>query len=180
MLTMLHLFRKLRDDKAGLAAVEFALVLPALLALIFGAIEVTNIMVAKTDTTNIASTAADLVAQESAVNNADIANVFSAMTALIYPYDGTNAKIIITSIIDDGKGGGKVAWSDGYHTTGHTKNASMSVPAGLMTSGGSVILSEVTYTYKTPSNYLVKLPVSMSNTFYSHPRRVAQITRTAN
>ena len=112
------------------------------------------------------------------LGDADMTNVFSALTALIYPYSTTPARIIITSVIDDGKGGGKVAWSDAYNGTAHTVGAAMTVPTGLITTGGSVVVSEVTYTYTTPSAYLVKIPVTMSNTFYSHPRRVAQIART--
>jgi len=105
-------------------------------------------------------------------------NVFSALTALIYPYSTSGAKIIITSVVDDGHGGGKVAWSDAYNGTAHTVGTAMTVPTGLITTGGSIVVSEVTYAYTTPSTYLVKIPVTMTNTFYSHPRRVAQIART--
>lgn len=175
---MLKALQNIRAATSGMAAVEFALILPALLALVFGAIEVTNILIVKTDTTNIASTAADLVAQESTVSDADMANTFSALNALIYPYATASAKVVVTSVIDDGHGGGKVGWSDGYNATPHPVGQAISVPTGLITSGGSVVLAEVTYTYTSPSTYLVKLPVTMTNTFYSHPRRVAQIGRT--
>jgi Flp pilus assembly protein TadG len=137
------------------------------------------VLIVKSDTTNIASTAADLIAQESTVSDADMTNVFNALSALVYPYSASGMKIVITSIIDDGKGGGKVAWSDAKNGTARAKGAPMSVPTGLITTGGSVILAEVTYNYTTPSSYLVKLPVTMTNNFYSHPRRVAQIARTS-
>jgi len=166
------------SDKSGMAAVEFALVLPALLALVFGAIEVTNILIVRSDVSNLASSAADLVAQETSVGDADINNVFSALSALVYPYSNAGATIVITSVIDNGHGGGKVGWSDAYHGQARTVGSAVTLPAGLITTGGSVIMSEVTYNYTTPSNYLIKVPVSMSNTFYSHPRRVAQISRT--
>jgi Flp pilus assembly protein TadG len=175
---MLKMLRKIRAARDGMAAVEFALILPALLALLFGGLEVTNVLIVRADVSNMTSSAADLIAQESTVGDADMTNVFSALTALIYPYSTTPARIIITSVIDDGKGGGKVAWSDAYNGTAHTVGAAMTVPTGLITTGGSVVVSEVTYTYTTPSAYLVKIPVTMSNTFYSHPRRVAQIART--
>ena len=175
---MLKTLRKIRAARDGMAAVEFALILPAMLALLFGGLEVTNVLIVRADVSNITSTAADLIAQESSVSDADMTNVFSALSALIYPYATSGAKIVITSVVDDGKGGGKVAWSDAYNGTAHTAGTAMTVPAGLITTGGSIVVSEVTYSYATPSAYLVKIPVTMTNTFYSHPRRVSQIART--
>jgi len=175
---MLRTLRRIRAARDGMAAVEFALILPAMLALLFGGLEVTNVLIVRADVSNITSSAADLIAQESSVSDADMTNVFSALTALIYPYSTSGAKIIITSVVDDGKGGGKVAWSDAYNGTAHTVGTALTVPTGLITTGGSIVVSEVTYTYTTPSAYLVKIPVTMTNTFYSHPRRVAQIART--
>ncbi len=175
---MLTILGRIRAARSGMAAVEFALILPALLAMIFGAIEVTNVLLVRADVGNITSSAADLIAQESTVGDADMTNVFNALSALIYPYSTTGARIVITSVIDDGHGGGKVAWSDAYNGTARTVGTAVTVPAGLITTGGSVVMSEVTYAYTTPSAYLVKVPVTMTNTFYSHPRRVAQIART--
>lgn len=175
---MLKLLRRIKHEQGGLAAVEFALILPAMLVLVFGAIEVTNVLIVKSDTTKLASTAADLIAQESTVSNSDMTNVLNSLNALIYPYPSVPAKIVITSVIDDGKGGGKVAWSDTKNGTARTVGSTVNVPTGLITTGGSVILSEVTYTYTSPAAYMVKIPVTMTNVFYSHPRRVSQIART--
>ncbi len=61
-----------------MAAVEFALILPAMLALVFGAIEVTNAIICKADVSDTASTASDLVAQEATIGTTDINNVYSA------------------------------------------------------------------------------------------------------
>jgi len=177
---MLKLLRRIWADKGGLAAIEFALIVPALLAMVFGGIEVTNILIVRADVSSLASTGADLISQESTVTNSDMTDVFSALSALVYPYPTSNATIIITSVIDDGKGGGKVAWSDAYNGTAHTAGAAMTVPTGLITTGGSVVVTEVTYAYTTPSSYLIKIPITMSNIFYSHPRRVAQISRVAS
>jgi Flp pilus assembly protein TadG len=174
---MLKTLARLRSACDGIAAVEFAMILPALLALVFGAIEITNLLICKSDVSNAASTAADLVAQESQVTNADITNIFSALGAITYPFSSADTKIIITSIIDDGHGGGKVGWSDALHTTAHAVGTPMIVPTGLLTSGGSVIYAEVTYPYKSTSTFFLKTTINMQNNFYSHPRRVAQISR---
>jgi len=172
---MLKSFRKFRRADSGMAIVEFALVLPAMLALAFGGLEVTNALICKSDVSNMASSAADLIAQESQVNTTDMNNVFSALGSLIYPFPTAGAKIVITSVIDDGHGGGKVDWSQAYNGTARAQGSAVTVPAGLITTGGSVVLSEVTYTYTPLKSIFVKMPIAMTNTFYSHPRRVAQI-----
>jgi Flp pilus assembly protein TadG len=176
MLKFLGRFLKAKD---GLAAVEFGFIAPFLITMVFGTIEVSNALNCKANVTSLASTAADLVAQDNQVTDSDMANVFNALNALLYPYPSTNAKIIISSVIDNGSGGAKVAWSDAQNTTARSVGSAVTVPTGLITSGGSVVMVEVTYTYTSASTQIVKLPITMTNTFYTRPRRVAQISRTA-
>ena len=45
-----------------------------------------------------------------------------------------------------------------------------------MTANGSVIMSEITYSYASPTTKIITGPMGMTNTFYTKPRRVAQIT----
>jgi len=175
---MLRTFKQACRARSGMAAVEFAMVLPAMLFLVFGAIEVTNALVCKGQVTNTASTAADLIAQETQVTDADFTNTYTALGSLLYPYPSAATQIKITSIIDNGQGGGKVAWSKAQNATPYDVGQAMTVPAGLLTSGGSVIFAEVTYPYTSPFTYIIHSPITMTNAFYSHPRRVAQIKYT--
>jgi len=163
-----------------MAAVEFAMVLPAMLALVFGSIEVTNALVCKGDVTSTASTAGDLIAQGTKVTDADLNNVYASLAALLYPYPTGSTQVRITSIIDDGQGGAKVAWSKAQNTTPYSTGQSMTVPAGLIQSGGSVIYAEITYPYTSPFTYIIHSPITMTNTYYAHPRRVAQIPYSPN
>ena len=172
---MLKMLKRASRAQSGMAAVEFAMVLPAMLALVFGSIEVTNALVCKGDVTNTASTAADLIAQETKVTDADLNNVYASLGALLYPYPTSGTQVRITSIIDDGHGGGKVAWSQAQNATPYSTGQTMTVPAGLIQSGGSVIYAEVNYSYTSPFTYIIHSPISMANAFYSHPRRVSQI-----
>ncbi|HEY5346661.1 MAG TPA: hypothetical protein VIJ72_00600, partial [Rhizomicrobium sp.] len=104
------------------------------------------------------------------------------LNEIVYPYPTAGATIIITSLIDDGKndGKGQVAWSDAQNGTARVVGTYVAVPTGLIVSGGSVILAEVSYSYSSTTTEYVTGPVTMTNSFYAHPRQVAQISRVAS
>ncbi|MDE2183439.1 MAG: pilus assembly protein [Alphaproteobacteria bacterium] len=176
---MLKRLRRFQRAREGLAAVEFALVAPLLIALFFGAIELTQAVDCRSRVNDVAATAADLVAQETSVSNSDMSNVFAALNSIMYPFADSGAQIVITSLVDSGNAGSaKVAWSDEQNSTARTVNATVAIPAGLITagSGGSVIMAEVTYTYTSPTMVFLTGGITMTATFYSKPRRSLTVT----
>lgn len=184
---MLTILRRFRKDHGGLAAVEFAFLLPVLLTLFFGVVEVSAGLGARADVNNVASTSADLVAQASNISNADMQNVFAAASAILYPNPVTSGsgaallKIVVTSLVDTGSTtSGKVAWSDSSTGSGaRAVGGTVTLPSGLMTSGGSVVMAEVTYTYGSPTSKMISGSITMTQTFYTKPRRVSAITRSS-
>jgi len=175
---MLRNWARFPDARGGLAAVEFALIAPVMLVTFFGLLELSMALSCNTRVNNMASTAADLVAQETAVSSSDTANVFGAATAILYPYATSGAKLVVSSLVDDGHGGAKVAWSDAQNGAPRTAGSSVSVPSGLIVSGsgGSVILAEITYAYTSPTLMVLSGPVTMKASFYSKPRRSLTVT----
>jgi Flp pilus assembly protein TadG len=163
--------------KDGIAAVEFAMIAPVMIIMYFGVTEIADGYDANTKATAVASTAADLIAQEKIVCDAEMTDAFTALNAIMYPFPPNSMKIRISSLIDNGNGTVKVAWSDGQNIAPRTVNSSVTIPAGLVTTGGSVIMSEVEYTYNSPAPYFIPTAVSMNDTYYLHPRKVDQITR---
>ena len=163
-------------------AVEFALIAPIMITMYFGVTELSDGYTAKGKVTVVASTAADLAAQETAICNAEMNDVFAALNAIMFPYPMNNIKITITSLIDTGNNTVKVAWSDGLNVTPRAVNAIVPIPAGLVTNGGggSVILTEVTYMYASPAGKLIYGQIPLTDKFYLAPRRTAQIARSAN
>lgn len=177
---MLRKIAKLLRAKDGLAAVEFALLAPVMIAMFFGTIELSAAVDCRARVSNLASTGADLIAQETTVSTSDVNNVFSALNAILYPYPSAAAKIVISSIVDAGSGNAKVAWSNAQNATPRSVNATVSVPTGLIVSGsgGSVILTEVTYTYTSPTTQVLTGAVTMTSSFYARPRRSLTVTHT--
>jgi hypothetical protein len=87
---------------------------------------------------------------------------------------------MITSVVSAGNNQVKVAWSSAKNTTARSVNSIVTVPTGLVTSGGggSIILAEVTYSYTSPAGHLIYGTLTMSDKFYLRPRQTAQIART--
>jgi Flp pilus assembly protein TadG len=171
----------------GAIAVEFAFVAPVMIGMFFGLTELALALGVHADVINLSSVGSDLVAQESSITTADMTNVFSALSAMLYPYPTAPAQITISSIIDNNTATtGKVAWSCTQGGTARTANSVYTFPAaaqGVITKGGggSVIMTEVSYSYALPVTInipgIINLsgPYAMNSTFYSMPRRVAQI-----
>lgn len=163
---------------AGLAAVEFALILPVMLTFYFGAVEATNMLVANRRVTAVAYTAADLTAQAASVSDADMTDIFAASTAILAPFGTTPLTVRITSVVANASNITRVAWSDGFNIAPRSAGSTMTLPPGLTTAGSSVIVAEVTYAYGSPISEIVTETIDFTETAYLKPRRAVQISRT--
>jgi Flp pilus assembly protein TadG len=186
--TRLLAIRRRAANQDGIAAVEFAMLLPVMITLFFGVVETSLALLCRADVSIMASTAADLISQADTVATADIGNVYSAASTILYPYyDGTNTKptIRLTSVIWDtvGKSAtvGKVAWTCTQSGSGtlspasRTVNGNVTLPQALLTAGNSVIVAEIAYNYVSPTTQVITGPINFTNNFYTKPRRVPQI-----
>jgi Flp pilus assembly protein TadG len=181
-----RIFRRFRKAQNGLAAVEFAMILPVMITMVFGMSEVSMAVLCRTDVTQIASTTADLIAQGNSVSANDLTNVYNAANVILYPYPkGGNdrATIRITSVLyssADGKTG-TVAWTCTQTGSGtlspatRSKNSTVTFSQSLLTAGSSVLMVEVAYQYNSPTMKTIAGSFNFKDQFYTRPRRVAQI-----
>src|SRR3954471_17408678 len=82
----------------GIAAVEFALLLPLLLLILFGTIELGTAIVIKSKLRAAASTVAEIANQYTAIQNSDMTAILSAAAAIITPYAISNTSVVISEI----------------------------------------------------------------------------------
>lgn len=164
---------KFLSAKDGTVAVEFAFIAPILIVLFLGSVELCYALICKEKVSTVAASASDLVAQDNTVSVAQMNDIFAALNAILYPYPSSSTRVIITSIKQDPNHAGQfiVDWSVPYNTTAHTKGASIIVPAGLVTGGGSVILAEISYAYVPPFAQGITSGFTMTDSFYSRPRK---------
>jgi Flp pilus assembly pilin Flp len=176
--------RRLRADKSGVAAIEFALIAPLMFFMLVGTVEMSQAITVDRRVTLVASSTADLVAREKAVFKADIDTIMQIVNVLFSPYDagpldpdGVAEPLKITLVavgakVDDEKLA-RVCWSYKYHggVGSYAINDLYALPDGIVEKGGSVIVAEVSYKY-TPLifSYFIKSAFPLTDKFYLKPR----------
>lgn len=162
---------------AGVSAVEFALVLPVMLATFFGISEVANYVLAARKAANAASTAADLVAQDTMITDDEMDDIMASLSVVIMPFNPASAQIRITEVDADDKGKTTVAWSDARHTSPRTPGSAITVPDGIVPNSQGVIMAEISFTYQTLFGMYLNDGMTVSDKFYLKPRRSPKVMR---
>ncbi len=169
--------RAFAHNQDGLAAVEFAFIAPVMLLLFFGAVELSDALLADRKVTAVASSVADLVAQDSQIDDSGINDIFMAAEAILAPYDTTQLTIRVSQINVETDGTTRVGWSDALRTTAYSPGMNFSLPDGISQPGGSVIVSEITFTYQSIVSHFITGNITLTDGFYARPRKVLRIER---
>ena len=83
--------------EGGIAITEFALVLPVLLTLFYGVIEVTRYILIVQKAEKLAYTVADSVAESTTVTNAELSQLLTATNNIMKPFDFTTSGTVLIS-----------------------------------------------------------------------------------
>ena len=174
------ILRRLRGDRRGVSAVEFAMLAPILVAFYFGLSEFCQGFMAQKRMGHVSATVADLVAQQPSVTEDEVVDVFAIGALIMRPFPATPLAQRVTSVSRDSRGAITVAWSRGSGMSPRATGSSVTVPNGLIANGESLVMTEVTYDYDSPVNYLMPAITRFSHTYYLRPRVSESVAITAN
>ena len=169
--------RGIRYNQEGVSAVEFALIAPLLIFIYLGAVELSLLMRVDRRVTSTTASLGDLTARLATVTDDDMEEMFAAAEVMMQPYEAQSATMRITSIVDHGDGKPVEEWSDAYKMAAYSKGAKVAVPNGIISSPGSIILSEVVYEYDSKIGGFINTTKTIKDEFYLRPRRVDEIAR---
>ena len=171
--------RGVRDDRRGVALIEFAMVLPVLLLLFLGGYQLSDASACKRKVTITARALADITSQYTTLTKSEADTVLAAAQQIMAPYDLANAEVRVSQITltSTGKKGAKIVWSRARNTTERAVNSVVTeFPADLrLAKGDTYIYAEVSYNYDPKIGNLVP-PVSFEQTLYMLPRKSAKVT----
>jgi Flp pilus assembly protein TadG len=177
----------LARNENGVAAVEFAMLLPLMITLYIGAVEISQMVSIDRKVSLTTRAVADLVAQSTTLSGADMTNILNASRAVTAPYPNGPMKVTVSSVKIDGAKKATVEWSDTCHGTAYAPNsaAPIATDSPLAIPNSWLIWAEVTYTYTPifggePNDIFYKLtgPKTLSDRIFMRPRVQASVART--
>ena len=174
-MTRRGLLSRLAGDERGLSAIEFALLAPILIAFYFGMAEFCQGYMAQKRMGHVSAMVADLVAQEEVVATANLDDIFDIGGLIMKPFSTTALKQRVSSVTRTA-GVAKVVWSRGDGMTSRAVNEVIALPTDLIANGESIIVSEATYDYDSPADYLMPGITRFSHIYYLRPRTVDSVT----
>ena len=179
--------RSLRSDRLtrfasqekGIAAVEFALTLPIMLALFVGVTQVGEAVSISHKVTVTARTITDLVTREYSPLTAAQLNIdLQAAAQVMAPFPSTTLNVTVSEISTDANSKATVTWSQSWPNSANALQAGSTfvLPSSLSGAKISIIYGQVTYGYTPVIGYNIIKPMTLSDSIYLYPRTGSQIT----
>jgi Flp pilus assembly protein TadG len=169
--------RRLLRDKGGTATIEFALVLPLILTLYIGGVELSQAINAKRKVVLVTRAVADLVSQPSSITNADMTNILNASAAVGAPIPAAQLKVRVASVTFDANKKLSILWSENLNWTAPTQAEITGIPDNLKVDGTSLIWAQSQYAYTPTIGYAISGTVLLSEKLYMRPRVAATVAR---
>lgn len=173
-------------NRSGVAAVEFAFVMPILVVLYFGTVEAAALYTVDSRVSTIAGTMGDLVARvDGSISDATLTDDFQASTNIIAPYSTTGLQQVVSLLKVATDGTVKVCWSKPYGDGAKARDAKSPYPLPatdqtnqMARKYGYLVVSETAYPYLPLYGMVIQNTVHLAHTEYFLPRYNAYISIT--
>ncbi|MET0435977.1 MAG: TadE/TadG family type IV pilus assembly protein [Devosia sp.] len=178
--------RALLRRETGVAAVEFALVVPLMLSVYLGCTEAAALLTADRKVQSVAGAIGDLVARSNkTIAQSQLRDYFLASTSIMAPYSTSGLVQTVTAVSVDDDGEATVLWSVRYENGSlsttvaeHPKNSAYDLPAEMraIATGQTVIAAEAEYGYLPLLGIVFKEALDLNRSALFMPRFGGTIT----
>ena len=167
--------RQFSHEQTGVASIEFAMVVPLMVIMFIGTVELSQAITVDRRVNQVASSTADLIARTKSTTVSDLNGTMDIIDELMKPYSHTPLKLTITNVIasTSDENNTVVCWSHNYQggVGTYSQGSAYTLPTGVVEKGESVLVAEIKYTY-TPLifSHFITGAVDFTDTFYLKPR----------
>lgn len=182
--TKKRLMRRARSgltSQSGLAATEFALILPIIAVIFFGMLETSDAMMANRRLINAANSLVDLIGQESEVSAAQVDDVMTGVTRMLEPTVNSSLVMKVTSVVQNATQPTQidVVWSrDNTKGTPYAAGSKFTKldDGTIVHKGASLVVVEVEYNYSSGlTNKVLGSTFHFKHMVSRWPRQTAQV-----
>jgi Flp pilus assembly protein TadG len=163
---------ELAESNSGVAAVEFAMIIPLMAMLLLGTYEFSTGVAIDRKVTIMARTLSDLTSQNTSVTDDKLTNFFNAGKAIMTPYPSTPVEGTITELwINPSTLKARVQWSKGAHA--RSAGDIVEIPDALKIGDTYLIFSEVKYKYVPSVAWFINKVngITLTDVSYTRPRQ---------
>jgi Flp pilus assembly protein TadG len=183
LMTPHALLRRFARERDGVSAVEFAIMLPFMLSLSLGGVELGEGYSVQYKVTEAARTVTDLASQYSSIDSPTMSGILGASSTVISPYPTSNMVVTVTQVqvaanaTTGAVNGWSCQYSNGTVTKGYAVNSSIAVPTNLQNPPTTInlIYGEVSYPFTPTLGYAITGTISMYQNDWFYPRLAASI-----
>jgi Flp pilus assembly protein TadG len=196
MTSLLFCVRKFSTAADAVAATEFAIVVPFMLVLLVGGVELGDGMAINVKVSATAHSIVDMVTQNTSLSTASMQNILTGATAIIapYPVNSSQLSVTVSEISSDANGNLTLQWSQSYNGASFGPGrpsinssttppySALTLPTSLNGTAGnannannqndqvSFIVSEVSYAYTPNLGYTISGTVNLADRYWLFPR----------
>ncbi len=190
MTALAKLARRFGASTQGLAAIEFAMIVPVLLILFLASFDagraIAAYMKVRAATFTLASITNQYTTSTNGIATADMTAIAGSSAAVLAPFSNTGVIEKITQIKATTLTVATVSWSYALNGTAYTQGAAWTLPSNFTgTTGGKgsacnsypcyYLYAEVSYTYTPVFGKFLTGPITLGDTTYVTPRSSACI-----
>lgn len=166
--------RRFAAAKQGVAAVEFALILPILVVMLLATFDGGRAIAAYMKMRAATYALASITNQYSTIQSVDMTAILGATSVVMAPYTSGTPGVKISQVKINNSGVSTIEWSAAQGTTARAAGSSISPPSAMVVNGSYLILAEVSYTYVPVFGFFgTSSGIAFSDSLYVTPRSVS-------
>jgi Flp pilus assembly protein TadG len=171
-----RILRRFADSTRGVAAIEFAAILPVL-AIIFlasfdGARALATYMKVRAATYALGS----ITNQYATIASTDMSSILGAVTVVMSPYNTGNTSVTVSQIKINGSGTASVEWS--ANQGGSVLTTAPTLPSAMVVDSSYLIYAQVSNTFTPMFGFFGSGGITFTDYLYVTPRSVTCIIYT--
>jgi Flp pilus assembly protein TadG len=166
-------YRRFVAARRGIAAVEFAIVLPVLVLLFLASVDGGRAIATYMKVRAATYTLDAITNQYTTIQSTDMASIVGAAAVVLAPYASSPAAVTVSQITVNSSSNATVSWSYSLNGTALTQGATVAVPSGFSSCNSYpcfLIYGQVSYTYTPLFGYFTPSALNLSDNLYVTPR----------